>query len=172
MVELLERNKHHNLTDFQKHTLKHLRNQSMRSKMIVFGDCVDQFEHMVDRRSKLYESMQGFKKVTLLQEQNDENARSTTRDDDQERRQMGFDGHSYHLQSKEGQSVVFASAAGTNKDGSPNHLLRIVPHDSTPDQQRVLVHQQVQTPTQNTDSLFSLHQANSSHVTNNTINLL
>ena len=68
MVELLERNKHHNLTDFQKHTLKHLRNQSMRSKMIVFGDCVDQFEHMVDRRSKLYESMQGFKKVTLLQE--------------------------------------------------------------------------------------------------------
>ena len=41
IVELLEKNDQHNLTDFQKQTLKHLRNPSIRSKMIVFGDCVN-----------------------------------------------------------------------------------------------------------------------------------
>ena len=41
MCDLLKKNRHHNLSDFQKQTLLHMRNSSLRSKMIIFGDCVD-----------------------------------------------------------------------------------------------------------------------------------
>ena len=37
--------------------------------MIVFGDCVGQFEHMVDRKSKMYQSQQGLKKEYNFKEQ-------------------------------------------------------------------------------------------------------
>ena len=31
----------------------------------MYGDCVNEFEKMVDRRQKLYQSMKGFRKVDL-----------------------------------------------------------------------------------------------------------
>ena len=62
---LLEKNRHHNLSEFQKKQLKHLRNQSVRSKLIVFGDCVDQLESMVDKRQNLFKSTQEFRRTDL-----------------------------------------------------------------------------------------------------------
>ena len=48
--------------------------------MIVFGDCVNQFEHMLNRRSQLYDSMQGFKKVKLEQEKDKEQEEAAPND--------------------------------------------------------------------------------------------
>ena len=50
LSDLIKKNQDHRLTDFQTHTLRNMRNEQQRSKMIIYGDCVDQFERMVDRR--------------------------------------------------------------------------------------------------------------------------
>ena len=60
MQELLEKAQDNSLSDFQKLTLQQMKNTSKRSKVIVFGDCVSQFERMVDSHKRLYESMPAF----------------------------------------------------------------------------------------------------------------
>lgn len=67
--EMLNKNQDSNLSDFQKSSLRHLRNSSERSKMIIYGDCVNQLERMIETRSKMYNSTENLPQLKRVEEQ-------------------------------------------------------------------------------------------------------